>query len=107
MDIADQLVGNLELLSGFKKFILPQGGHPGNFPVYFSHVPHCLDDVARSRLSLGANHGRTFIHAAQGFAQIFGTADKGHFELALIDMVDIIGRGEHFAFIDVVDFNGF
>ena len=46
---------------------------------------------------------RDSIDAAQSLAQIARTTDKRHLKFGLINMIDIISRGEDFALIDVVD----
>ena len=66
-------------------------------------VPNRFDNVARAGFALGANHGRPFRNAPQGFTQIARAADEGNFKVALRDVVFFIGRCEHFAFIDVID----
>ena len=51
----------------------------------------------------GTDHGCTFTDTTECFTEIFGTADKRNLELVLIDMVDVIGRREHFTLVDIVD----
>ena len=70
-------------------------------------VAHRFDDVARAGLALGADHGRAFGDAAQSFAEIARAADERHFEIALVDVVLFIGGRQHFALVDVIDFQRF
>ena len=65
-----------------------------------------LDDVARTRLALGTDHRCAFFDTAQRFAQILRSADKRYVEIALVDVENVVGRRKHFAFVDVVNFNG-
>ncbi len=69
-------------------------------------MPHGLDDVAGTGLALGADHGRALGDAPQRFAQVGGTADEGHREGPLVDVVGLIRRSEHFALVDVVHLEG-
>ena len=66
-----------------------------------------LNHVAGSRFPLGTNHGSTFIDSSQGLAQISCAAYERNLEISLVDVVNIIGGGQHFRLIDVVDFDGF
>jgi hypothetical protein len=66
-----------------------------------------LDDVAGAGLALGADHGGAFGDAPQGFAQVAAAADEGHFKGVFFDVVDCVGGGEDFGFVDVVDAEGF
>lgn len=51
-----------------------------------------LYHIARSGLSLCANHHSTFIDASQCFAEVACSADKGNTELTLVHMVNIVSR---------------
>ena len=62
-----------------------------------------MDDVAGAGFALGADHGRAFGDAPQGFAQIARAADEGRLEGMLVDVVGFVGRGQHFALVDEVD----
>ena len=62
-----------------------------------------FDDVARARLALGADHRRAFADAAQRLAQVAAAADERDRELPLVDVVLLVGGGEHLALVDVVD----
>ena len=58
------------------------------------------------RLHRGADHGGALGNAAQGLAQVATAADEGHLEGVLVDVVDVVGRGEHLRLVDVVDAQG-
>ncbi len=62
-----------------------------------------VDDVSGAGFALGADHGRAFGDAAESFAQVARSADEGDGEGVLIDVVGLVGGGEHFGLVDVVD----
>ena len=66
-----------------------------------------FDHVARAGFALGADHGRAFPNAAQGFAQVAAAADKRHLEIVLEDVMFLVGGSEHLGFINVVHTQGF
>ena len=68
-----------------------------------AQVAHRLDDVAGAGLALGADHGRALGDPPQRLAEVGGAADEGHREAPLVDVVRLVGRGEHLALVDVVD----
>ncbi len=65
-------------------------------------VPDGLHDVAGAGLALGADHGRALGDAAQRLAEVGGAADEGDLVAPLVDVVGLVGRGEHLALVDVV-----
>ena len=70
-------------------------------------MAHGFDDVAGSGLALGTDHGSALGDAAQGFPEVAGSAHERHGVVALVDMEAVVGGGQHFAFVDVVDAEGF
>ena len=62
-----------------------------------------MDDVAGAGFALGADHGCAFGDAAEGFAQVARAADEGRLEGVLVDVVGLVGGGEHFGLVDEVD----
>jgi hypothetical protein len=62
-----------------------------------------VDNVAGAGLAFGADHGCAFGDAAEGFAEVACAADEGGGEGVLVDVVDLIGRGEDFGLVDEVD----
>jgi hypothetical protein len=62
-----------------------------------------VDDVARSGLALGADHGCAFGDAAEGLPEVAGSADKGRGEGVLVDVVDLVGGSEDLGLVDEVD----
>ena len=68
-----------------------------------TQVADGLDDVAGAGLALGADHARALGDAPQRLAQVGGAAHERHGERPLVDVVRLVGRGEHLALVDVVD----
>ena len=62
-----------------------------------------LDDVAGAGLALRADHARAFTDPPEGLAEVRGAAHERHGEAPLVDVVRLVGRGEHLALVDVVD----
>ena len=74
--------------------------------LHLAHVVHGLHDISCAWLAFRADHRGAFLDTAECFSQVLGAADKGHRELRLIDVVDVISRREHFGLVDVVDIDG-
>ena len=106
MDLAHQLDRNLQLLSCLKELIIAQSDNVTDLLLDLAHVAHGLDDVARARLALGANHRGALGNTAQRLAQIAGAADKRHVKLGLVDVINVIGGGENLGLVDVIDLDG-
>ena len=70
-------------------------------------VPDGFHNVSRAGLAFRSNHGGAFGDAAQRFSQVSRAANKGSFEAVLPDVVLVVSRGEHFALVDVVEFERF
>ena len=68
-----------------------------------AHVLDGVDDVSGAGFALGADHGCAFGDAAQGFAQVAGSADERRLEGVLVDVVLFVGGSEDFGLVDVVD----
>ena len=66
-----------------------------------------LDDVAGAGLALGADHAGALADAAQRLAEVGGPAHERHGEGPLVDVMGLVGRGEHLGLVDVVDPEGF
>ena len=102
--VLDQLKRRLMVLGGREQLVLRHDGELLHLLLDGTHVTHGLDNVARPGFALGANHRRAFANTPQRLTQISRTANEGNFlEGALVDVVRLIGRGEHFALVDVVD----
>ncbi len=68
-----------------------------------THVADGLDDVAGARLALGADHRRALADPAQSLAEVGRTADEGHLEGPLVDVVALVRGSEDLGLVDVVD----
>ncbi len=68
-----------------------------------SQVADGLDDVAGSGLALGPDHRSALGDATQGLTEIGGSAHERHVEAELVDVMGLVGRGEHLGLVDEVD----
>ena len=68
-----------------------------------AQVADGLDDVAGAGLALRADHARALGDAPQRLAEVGGAAHERHGEGPLVDVVGLVGRGEHLGLVDVVD----
>jgi len=66
-----------------------------------------FDDVARAGFALCTDHGGAFGDAAEGLTQVAAATDEGSGEGVFLNVVDGVGGGEDFGFVDVVDAEGF
>lgn len=105
--LLEQRVINLQLLGVHAQLHLVHGLRALDLRRHRAHVSHRLDDVARAGFALGADHGCAFGDAAQCLAQPAAAAHKGDLEVVLADVVDGVGGGEDFGFVDVVYAEGF
>ena len=71
-----------------------------------AQVADGLDDVAGAGLALGADHRRALADPPQRLAEVGGAADEGDLEGELVDVVGLVGRGQHLGLVDVVDLEG-
>ena len=69
-------------------------------------MAHCLHDVAGARLALGSDHGRALVDSAERLSEILGAAHERYVELGLVDVIHVVGGGEHFGLVDVIDLDG-
>ena len=106
-DPLDEFERRLQILGGVEEFIFAEHGELLHFFDDGADVANGFDDVAGAGFALGANHGRAFGDAAQGFAQVTRAANERDFEIVLVDVVLFVGGSQHFAFIDVVDAESF
>src|SRR5450631_1025819 len=92
------------MLFGFGvEFFLAEDGEDFHFLHDLADVLDGVDYVAGAGFSLGADHAGAFGDAAQGFAEVAGSADEGDLEGVLVDVMSFVGGGEDFGFVDVVD----
>ena len=100
--ILHEVVGSLQLLGSLVQLVFAHGCKAFYFALHHAHVGDSLHHVARSWFALSAYHRGTFGNAAQSLAQVLGTADERHVKLRLVDVVNIVGRREYLALVDVV-----
>ena len=62
-----------------------------------------LDDVAGAGLALGPHHRGALVDPAQRLAEVPAAAHERDLEGVLVDVVALVGRGEHLGLVDVVD----
>ena len=105
-DLTDQVEGGPVVTSGRHQLRLVHGRQRSQLVGHCSHVTDRFDDIAGARLPLGSDHRRAFTDASQGFAQIAGPTDERGGERPFVDVVFLVGRCEHFGFVDVVDTQG-
>ena len=86
-----EFVGCLQLFGGLIEFILTHADEAADLTLHETHMTHGLYDISRARLTLRADHRGTLGNTAQGFSEVLGTADEGHVELGLVDVVDVVG----------------
>lgn len=65
-----------------------------------SAVAHSLNHVACASLALGADHGCTLGHAAQGLPKITASTHEWDLEVVLVDVVNLISGCEYLHSID-------
>lgn len=61
-----------------------------------------FDDVAGAGFTFGADHGCAFGDATEGFAEVAASADEGDGEGVFFYVVEGVGWGENFGFVNVV-----
>ena len=71
-----------------------------------AQVPDGFDDVAGAGFPLRADHAGTLADATEGLAEIGGATDERDGERELVDVVGLVGRGQHLGLVDVVDPQG-
>ena len=92
------------MLFGFGvEFFFAEHGEDSHLLHDLADVLDGVDDVAGAGFAFGADHGRAFGDAAEGFAEIARAADEWDFEGVLVDVVGFVGGREDFGFVDVVD----
>ncbi len=71
-------------------------------------MAHGFHHVSGAGFTLGADHGRAFANAAQGFTQVAAAANKGDFEVMLVNMMRLSSAGvKYLGFINIIHTQGF
>ena len=105
-DIADEIHGCPKFLGPGRELFPGNHRQRANVAGHLAQVAHCLDDVAAAGLALGPDHRSPFSDAAQGFSQVSRPAHEGRPVVLLVDVVGLVSRGQHFAFVDKIDPQG-
>lgn len=110
--LTDKLVGGLKL-TGISAQLrlrvsarLKDTSSTANLGIDSAHVLNGLNDITGTGLTLGADHSSTLGDTAKGLAQVAAATDEGDLEGGLGNVVDIVGGGQNFRLIDIVDTNG-
>ena len=99
----DEFVRSLMLFGfGVELFFAEHGENP-HLLHDLANVADGMDYVPGASFAFRANHGCAFGDAAQSFSEIAGAADEGNTEGLFIDVMDLVGRGENFGLVDVID----
>ena len=102
-DLAHEVDRRLVLLGGGGQLRIVHHAEALDLARDAAHVADGLDDVARARLALGADHGRALGDAAQRLAEVGGAAHERDLEVPLVDVVGLVGGGQDLGLVDVVD----
>ena len=84
---ADELERRLQLLRLGVELLGGERPQAADVAEDRAHVADGVDDVARARLALRADHGRALAQAPQRLAQVATAADEGDAEGPLVDVV--------------------
>jgi hypothetical protein len=91
-DGAHEVQRGLQLLGGGGQLHVVERAQPLDLAADGAQVAHRLDDVARARLALGADHRRALADAPQRLAEVRRAADDRDAERPLVDVVRLVGR---------------
>src|SRR5215212_195099 len=106
-DPPHELVRRPEVLRLRHHLLVLQHTKAANTADYGAHVPHGLDYVACAGFAFGPDHGSALADAPQHLSEVRGTAYERHVEDGLVYVVLLVGWGQDFRLVYVVDFEGF
>jgi hypothetical protein len=106
LGLHDEVVGRGDALGVGEDLVVVHAAERADVAHDGAHVAHGLDDVARAGLPLGADHGGALAHPAERLAEVAAAADEGDAEVVLVDVVRVVGGGQHLALVHVVDAHG-
>src|SRR5579872_370174 len=69
-------------------------------------MAYSLDNVAGTGLTFGTNHRRTLANAAQRLSEVTRSTHEWHGEQVLVDMIMLIGGGQHLGLVNAVYADG-
>ena len=105
-DLGDELVGGLQFLGRDVELVLGQGGQVADLVANLTHVRGRVGDVTGASLTLGTDHSRALVDAAQRLTEVGRTADERNREVPFVDVVAVVGGGQDLGLVDVVDSQG-
>ena len=105
--LLEQVEGDAEVAGFHYQLVVGHGLELADGVLHRPHVAHGFHHVAGSGFALGANHGRALGYAPQGLAQIAAAADEGHLEVVLPDVMRLVGGGQYFRLVNVVNAESF
>src|SRR3954449_1284944 len=105
--LADDLHRSSKLLGLGSQLLAPQGPEPLDAADDSTEVTDGLDNVAGTRLALGADHRGSLADPAERLAEVGRATNEGHLEGMLVDVVGLVGRREDLGLVDVVDLERF
>src|SRR5260221_3287717 len=104
--LSDHLVDDFEwslvLFRSGRQLLRPQLGEALDPGDNLAHVAHRLNHVAGACLALGADHRRPLADPPKRLTKVGGAADEGNLESKLVDVVALVGRGQHLGLVDEV-----
>mmetsp|Transcript_17169 Transcript_17169/g.26781 ORF Transcript_17169/g.26781 Transcript_17169/m.26781 type:complete len:288 (-) Transcript_17169:52-915(-) len=106
-NLLHELIRCLQLLRGNEQFILAHHGELLDLAHDGTCMTHGLYNVTSTSLTLGTQHGSALSNTSQRLSQITASTYKWSGELRLINVVNVICHGKHFALIDVVNLTCF
>jgi hypothetical protein len=100
--LLEKLEIDLQVLGIHAQFLLAHVLRLVDFAGDGAHVADRFDDVAGAGFAFCADHGGAFGDAAEGLTEAAAAADEGDAEGVFGDVVDCVGGGENFGFVNVV-----
>lgn len=94
--LLEQVERCLDLLGVRVQLVLRHHARPAYLTSDGTLVAYCLHDVTGARFSLGANESRALRYASQSLAEVACTANEGHLERVLVDVVLFVRGRQHF-----------
>ena len=78
-----------------------------NLTLHLTHMTNSLHNIACSWFTLSTNHGSTLVDTTESLSKITSTTYERHIELALVNMINIIGRRKNLALVNIVNLYSF
>ena len=101
-DPDDELERGAEVLGGRHPLVLRQERERLDLARDLAQVPDGVDDVARARLALRADHRGPFADPPKRLAEVPAAAHERHLEVVLVDVVLLVGGSQHLGLVDEV-----